>query len=85
MVDILFTDEKILDDGFSYHPLGKYEVVAVLAKQSNLTKKKFLTAADFSQQVLLTYPVKTEQLDIFKHFLNKEPNKFKCNTRKLPA
>jgi LysR family transcriptional regulator for metE and metH len=77
-VDILFTDEKILSDGFSYHPLGKYEVVAVLAKQNNLTNKNFLTAKDFSQQVLLTYPVKTDQLDVFKLFLNKVPNE-KCN------
>ncbi|PHR84529.1 MAG: LysR family transcriptional regulator [Colwellia sp.] len=74
-IDILFTDEKIIDDGFSYHALGKYEVVAVLAKQNNLTNKDFLTATNFSQQVLLTYPVKKEQLDIFKYFLNRDMNK----------
>ena len=74
-VDVLFTDEKRLDDGFSYHALGKYEVVAVLAKQNNLTNKNFLTAKDFSQQVLLTYPVKTDQLDVFKLFLNNVSNK----------
>lgn len=74
-VDILFTDEKSIDDGFSYHPLGKYEVVAVLAKQNNLTDKDFLTTEDFNKQVLLTYPVKTEQLDVFKYFLNRELNK----------
>ena len=76
-VDILFTDEKILTDDFIYHALGTFEVVAVLAKESevnknNLAHKEFLSPADFSQQVLLTYPVKTEQLDIFKFFLNKE-------------
>jgi LysR family transcriptional regulator for metE and metH len=87
-VDVLFTDEKRLDDGFSYHALGKYEVVAVLARQNNLTNKNFLTAKDFSQQVLLTYPVKTQQLDVFKLFLNNVPNKevnkeFKIEPNKL--
>jgi len=80
-IDILFTDEKIIDDGFKYHALGKYEVVAVLAKQHGLSNKEFLTATDFNQHVLLTYPVKTEQLDIFKHFFNKEFNN-KLNTAK---
>lgn len=85
-VDILFTDEKIIDDGFTYQALGTFEVVAVLAKsngdkksgdkanaanKNNLSHKTFLSAADFSQQVLLTYPIQTEQLDIFKLFLNK--------------
>ncbi len=85
-VDILFTDEKTENDGFIYHALGTFEVVAVLAKESgikekeakksepeknSLTSKAFLSAADFNQQVLLTYPVKTEHLDIFKLFLNK--------------
>lgn len=84
-IDILFTDEKIEDDDFIYHALGTFEVVAVLAKErgtkenkaekNNLTSKPFLSAADFSKQVLLTYPIKTEHLDIFKLFLNKEPNK----------
>lgn len=78
-IDVLFTDEKIISDGFTYHALGTFEVVAVLAKENKmknnkLTSKPFLTAADFSQQVLLTYPVKLEQLDIFKLFLKTEAN-----------
>ncbi|MEY8251697.1 MAG: LysR substrate-binding domain-containing protein, partial [Colwellia sp.] len=73
-VDLLFTDEKIENDGFTYHALGSFEVVAVLAKQK-LTSEKwenktFLSADDFSQHVLLTYPIKFEELDIFKLFLN---------------
>jgi len=83
-IDILFTDETNADDGFTYQALGTFEVVAVLAKPSgdkasaanknNLSHKTFLSAADFSQQVLLTYPIQVEQLDIFKLFLNKIPD-----------
>jgi len=74
-IDILFTDEKVENDGFIYHALGTFEVVAVLAKQKvaaeKWQQKKFLTTADFSQQVLLTYPIKFEELDIFTLFLSK--------------
>ena len=73
-IDILFTDEKVLDDGFVYQALGKFEVVAVMAKHHNLADVDFVSAADFSQQTLLSYPVKPEYLDIFKLFLNKEIN-----------
>jgi LysR family transcriptional regulator for metE and metH len=62
-----------------------FEVVAVLprvnknnnqkSKLTDIASKQFLTADDFNQQVLLSYPVKTEELDVFKHFLNKAPNK----------
>lgn len=78
-VDILFTDEK-KDDDYIYQPLGAFEVVAVLAKQnenkgSSLADRTYLSAEDFNPQVLLTYPVKTEELDVFKLFLNEETNK----------
>jgi len=79
-LDILFTDEKVEHDDYIYQALGSFEVVAVLpknqeTKQSYLSNKNFLSAADFSHQTLLTYPVKSEKLDIFKFFLNKEKYK----------
>lgn len=87
-IDLLFTDEKMENDGFCYHKLGTFEVVAVLANHAadqegnhayedptSLINKVFLDANDFSKQVLLTYPVKAEQLDIFKLFLNRKTSK----------
>ncbi len=79
-IDILFTDEKKENDNFSYHELGAFEVVAVLANRdtidsAGLINKEFLEATDFSKQVLLTNPVKSDQLDIFKLFLHKESNR----------
>jgi LysR family transcriptional regulator for metE and metH len=71
-IDILFIDEKNDHDHYIYHALGTYEVVAVLAKENNAIPKPFLSAADISEHVLLTYPVKIEELDIFKLFLNKD-------------
>ncbi|MGL1957930.1 MAG: LysR substrate-binding domain-containing protein [Colwellia sp.] len=71
-IDILFTDEKIENNNYIYQAIGIFEVVAVFAKQQNLSDTAFISATDISQHVLLSYPVKPDQLDIFKLFLNKQ-------------
>ncbi len=73
-INLLFTDEKTANDGFTYHTIGQFEVVSVFAKHHDLTEKSFISAEDIKSFILLTYPLKTEQLDIFKLFLNKEAN-----------
>lgn len=79
-IDLLFTDERQSNDGHTYHAIGQFEVLAVLAKNNNLTHESFVIAADFNQQTLLTYPVKLELLDVFKLFLLKgEASKEKIN------
>jgi len=72
--DILFTDEKLDEPNYLYQEVGKFEVVAVLAKHQQLNNKpvtelSYLTPFDFTYLTLLTYPLATEQLDIFKLFL----------------
>jgi len=72
--DILFTDEKRDESNYLYQEIGKFEVVAVLAKQQQLNNKpvtelNYLTPFDFTYLTLLTYPLAPEQLDIFKLFL----------------
>jgi LysR family transcriptional regulator for metE and metH len=84
-VDILFIDEKNENDNYIYQSLGTYEVVAVLAKESETTAQDFLSAADFSHYTLLTYPVKIEELDLFKLFLNKKTNQESGNKYKPKA
>jgi len=69
--DLLFTDEKQEDDGYVYQKVGEFEVVAVFSKQQALANKAYISAENFRDYVLLTYPVKTEQLDVFTLFLNK--------------
>ncbi len=69
-IDVLFTDENDGNEQYIYQEIGKFEVVAVMANQNKLSKSIYINANDFSQQTLLTYPVKPEQLDIFNLFLN---------------
>jgi len=72
--DILFTDEKLNEPNYLYQEIGQFEVVAVLPKQQKINNKvitefDYLTPFDFTQLTLLTYPLPTEKLDIFKLFL----------------
>jgi LysR family transcriptional regulator for metE and metH len=83
--DILFTDEKLNEPNYVYHEVGKFEVVAVLPKKQMINNQpinelSYLTSSDFSKLTLLTYPLPTEQLDVFKLFLtpaNITPKKVK--------
>jgi LysR family transcriptional regulator for metE and metH len=69
-IDILFTDESIVGDGFTYQEIGQFEVVAVSPKQQLLiSDRDYLIPQDFQPLTLLTYPLPIEQLDIFKLFL----------------
>lgn len=71
-IDLLFTDEKDESDGFIYQTIGKFEVVAVLAYAHKKSQQDYLIPQDFTDEVLLTYPIKPQQLDVFTLFLNKE-------------
>ena len=68
-ISLLFTDNK-QDDEFIYEKIGSFEVVAVMPLQHRLAKKNSLQPCDFKKEILLTYPVTEDQLDIFKLFLS---------------
>lgn len=70
-IDILFTDEKVTGDGYIYQEIGQFEVVAVLSQQQAklLNNNRYITAENFRSFTLLTYPLSTDKLDIFKLFL----------------
>lgn len=53
-----------------YHPLFRYEVVALLARQHPLTHKEFLTAKDFAEETLITYPIPDDRIDVIREVLS---------------
>lgn len=67
--DLVFTDEKHETSQDNYLLIGEFEVVAVLTNQHPLTEKPYVSAQDFIDQTVLTYPVNHQQLDVFKLFL----------------
>jgi len=69
--DILFTDKIDHSDGYNYQKIGQFELVAVVANNHSTANKPYLVAKDFSAEVLLTYPIKPQELDIFELLLDK--------------
>lgn len=53
-----------------YHPLFKHEVLALMARQHPLCRKAFLTAQDFADQTLITYPIPDDRIDIVREVLS---------------
>jgi LysR family transcriptional regulator for metE and metH len=56
-------------DSLVFHPLFRYESVALMSPRHPLAAKSWLTPQDFAGETLITYPVADEMLDVMKHFL----------------
>lgn len=52
-----------------YHPLFRYEVLALIARKHPLARKTFLTAQDFVKETLITYPIPDDRIDIIREVL----------------
>ncbi len=52
-----------------FHPLFSYEVLALLSHRHPLARKPYLTAKDFKNEILVTYPIPDERLDLVRDVL----------------
>ncbi len=68
-VDVVISSDYIDHESLHFEPLFDFEALAVMANDAALTKKPWLSAEDFFDQVLITYPVDENRLDVFNHFL----------------
>jgi LysR family transcriptional regulator for metE and metH len=68
-VDLVVTSDPEELTGTDFTPLFDYEPVFVAAASHPLAKKKYVEAADFIGETLITYPVEKERLDIFSQLL----------------
>lgn len=57
------------DDPVVYHPLFRYEMLALIAKQHHLSERSYLQAQDFASEVLISYPIPNDMLDIMRQVL----------------
>jgi LysR family transcriptional regulator, regulator for metE and metH len=62
-------DEPASRPGIAAQRLFRYETVAILSVQHPLAHKEFLSAEDFADQTLISYPVDEAMLDVMRHFL----------------
>lgn len=52
-----------------YHPLFRFQLVAILANEHPLTAKPFLEAEDFRSETIISYPVPEEMISLFRDVL----------------
>ncbi|WP_444896506.1 LysR family transcriptional regulator [Microbulbifer sp. SSSA005] len=69
-IDLLVTPDPFYKAGLRFDPVFDYEQVLVVPRDHPMAKRKYLTAEDLRDQVLLTYPVPPDRLDIYTQFLN---------------
>lgn len=68
-VDLLVTPDVVKTQGVIYQPLFDYEMVLLVVDSHRLAVKEFINAEQLSNEMLLTFPVAHERLDIFTQFL----------------
>jgi len=68
-IDLLVTPDPLFKPGLYYQPVFAYEQVLVLSTQHRLANATRIMPSDLSQEILITYPVSTDRLDIFSQFL----------------
>lgn len=68
-IDVLITPDLIKKDKITYETLAEYQLVLVVSSSHPLAKAKEITPEQLSNEILLTFPVSPERLDILTHFL----------------
>ncbi len=69
-LDLVVTSDPVSLPGIEYVPLFRYEALLAIDKQHALANKDFIEPADIAGQVLITYPVERDRLDVFTGFLD---------------
>lgn len=68
-VDLVISSDREPPPGIVFNPLFDYHPTFVASAQNPLAAKEFITAEDFRDQVLITYPVGRDKLDVFTEIL----------------
>lgn len=67
--DVAIVSEVDPEETVDYHPLFRFEIVALLAKDHPLVECDYLDAEDFASDTLITYPVPDSMLDVVRQVL----------------
>jgi LysR family transcriptional regulator for metE and metH len=79
-IDLLVTPDPLFKPTLKYDPVFDYEAVLVLGASHRLAGQACVDPEDLADEVLFTYPVPVDRLDIFTQFLTPagiEPRKHK--------
>lgn len=68
-IDVLVTPDKLQQNGVHFEPVFDYELVLLLPENHPLVDRTFVEAEGLKDELLLTFPVSQERLDVFSQFL----------------
>ena len=69
-IDLLVTPDPVEVSGLLFEPVFDYEQVLAVSKSHRLAKADYAKPKDLSSEVLITYPVPVERLDVYSRFLS---------------
>jgi LysR family transcriptional regulator for metE and metH len=69
-IDLLVTPDPVPRPGIHFEPVFDYEQVLVVGRDHSLAGAPHVEAAQLAREVLITYPVDIDRLDIYNYFLN---------------
>lgn len=67
-IDLLVTPDPLYKEGLEFESVFDYEQVLVVNKAHHLAREKFVTPQQLSDEILITYPVEIDRLDIYNQF-----------------
>ncbi|MFJ3054820.1 LysR substrate-binding domain-containing protein [Herbaspirillum sp. NPDC087042] len=68
-IDLLVTPDPLDKPGLVFEPVFDYEQVLVVAAGHKLAEQEYVTPRQLGSEVLVTYPVPVDRLDIYTMFL----------------
>lgn len=68
-IDLLVTPDPLYKPGLRFEPVFDYEQVLVVSRHHALATAAYIEPKQLSSEVLITYPVETNRLDIYNLFL----------------
>ncbi len=68
-IDLLVTPDPLFLSGLYFEPVFDYEQVLAVSRQHSLAKVRYVKPEHLSTEVLITYPVSVDRLDIYSQFL----------------
>ena len=68
-LDLVITADPLDEPGITYFPIFSYEAQLAVAKNHPLVEKPWVEPKDLADEIVITYPVDRERLDLFSGFL----------------
>ena len=69
-LDLVITSDPVDLPGVAYIPLFRYEAVLAIANNHRLADRRHVMPEDLAGEVLITYPVDRDRLDVLTRFLD---------------